>query len=102
MADDENVGGKLLGGIKIMYVNSRTCVIVKGSERKYFKTESGVRQGCIMSPWLFNVYTDAMIKKNGNEDEEGGSEVSGGRESGDGLFSCMQMTWFCVVIRMRT
>ena len=25
--------------------------------------DSGVRQGCIMSPWLFNVYMDAVMKE---------------------------------------
>ena len=24
--------------------------------------DSGVRQGCIMSPWLFNVYMGAVMK----------------------------------------
>ena len=25
--------------------------------------DSGVRQGCIMSPWLFNAYIDAVMKE---------------------------------------
>ena len=49
------VGGKLLDGIKSMYVNSLACVRVKGSERECFRINSGVRQGCIMSPWFFNI-----------------------------------------------
>ena len=28
--------------------------------------DNRVRQGCIMFPWLFNIYMDAMIKE-GNE-----------------------------------
>ena len=48
-----DVRGKLLSGIKSMYVDSSACVRVKGGER--FRKDSGVRQGCIMSPWLFNV-----------------------------------------------
>ena len=51
-----DAGGKLLNGIKSMYVNSLPCVRVKGGESQCFKIDSGVRQGCIMSPWLFNVY----------------------------------------------
>ena len=27
------------------------------------RKDSGVRQGCIISPWLFNVYIDAVMKK---------------------------------------
>ena len=47
--------GNLLIGIKNMYVDSSTCVRVKGGETERFKISSGVRQGCIMSPWLSNV-----------------------------------------------
>ena len=38
-----DVGGKLLNGIKSMYVNSLACVRVKGSESEYFRTDSDVR-----------------------------------------------------------
>ena len=57
-----NVGGKLLNSIKSIYVNSLVSVRVKGGERECFRTNSGVTQGCIMSPWLFNVYMDAVMK----------------------------------------
>ena len=28
-----------------------------------FKVTVGLRQGCVMSPWLFNVYMDAVVRK---------------------------------------
>ena len=37
------------------------CVRVKGGESEWFRIDSGVRQGCIMSPYLFNVYIDGVI-----------------------------------------
>ena len=46
-----------------MYVDSLPCVRVKGSKSEWFKRDSGVRQGCIMSHWLLNVYMDAMVKE---------------------------------------
>ena len=46
-----------------MYVNSLACVRVIGGENEWFKIYSGVRQGCIMSPLLFNVYMDALMKE---------------------------------------
>ena len=52
-----------MSGIKSMYVDSSSCVRVKGSESNRFRIDSGVRQGCTMSPWLFNVYMDGMIKE---------------------------------------
>ena len=57
-----DVGGKLLNGLKSMYVNSLVCVRLKGGENDCFRINSGVRQGCILSLWLFNVYMDAMRK----------------------------------------
>ena len=38
-----NVGGKLLSGIKSMYVDSSACVRVKGGESQRFRIDSGVR-----------------------------------------------------------
>ena len=60
-----NMGGKLLGGIKSMYVDSLFCVRVKGGMSERFRIARGVRQGCIMSPWLFNVrvYMEAVMKE---------------------------------------
>ena len=40
-----DVSGKLLNGIKSMYVNSLACVRVKGGERECFRIDRGVRQG---------------------------------------------------------
>ena len=55
-----DVGGKLLNGIKSIYVNSLACVRVKGGESEGFRINSCVRQGCFMSPWLFNVYMETQ------------------------------------------
>ena len=53
-----------------------------------FRIDSGVRQGCILSPWLFNVHMDVVMKD---------VKIGMGRrgESGDCLDSCMQKTRFC-------
>ena len=50
-----DVGDKLLGGIKSMYVDSLACVRVKVGVSEQFSIDNWVRQGFIMSPWLFNV-----------------------------------------------
>ena len=57
------MGGKLLNGIKSMYIDSSVCIRVKGGESKQFRIDSKVREGCIMSPWLFNVYMDGVMKE---------------------------------------
>ena len=58
-----DVRGKLLSGIKNMHINKLPCVKVKGGESEQFKLDSVVRQGCITSPWLFNIYTDGVMKE---------------------------------------
>ena len=56
-----DVWGKLLSGIKSMYIDSSACIKVKGFESEQFRIDSGVRHGCIMSSWLFNVYMDEVM-----------------------------------------
>ena len=58
-----DVGGKLLSRIRSIYIDSLACVRVKGGENQKFRIDSGVRQGFIISPWLFNVYVDAVMKE---------------------------------------
>ena len=42
--------------------NGLDSVRVKGGESGCLRIENGERQGCIMTPWLFNVYIDAVMK----------------------------------------
>ena len=58
-----------------VYVNSLVFVRVKGCEGECFSVDSGVKQVCIMSPWLFNVYVEDGGE---NGDGEEGSEISRG------------------------
>ena len=30
---------------------------------EWFPVSVGLRQGCMMSPWLFNVYMDGVVRK---------------------------------------
>ena len=49
--------------VKTIYVNRQACVGIKSRESEFFKIDSGMRQGCIMSPLLFNVYMDTVMKE---------------------------------------
>ena len=81
-------GGKLLGGIKSMYADSLVCVKVKWGGSEQFRIDSVVRQGSIMSLWLFK---GAVMKK-----LKMGLGRMGVRSleemNRDSLASCMQMT----------
>ena len=71
-----DVGSKLLNGIKSIYVNSLAYVRVKEGESECIRIDSGVRQVCVMSPWLFNLYIHSVMELEMGMGE--GSEISGG------------------------
>ena len=49
-----NVGGNCFDLIKSLYVNSTGSVRIGGSQTQSFQYARDVRQGCILSPLLFN------------------------------------------------
>ncbi len=36
---------------------------MNGELSESFKVEVGVRQGCVMSPWLFNIFMDGCMRE---------------------------------------
>ena len=63
------IGGRLLRGVKSLYVGSKACVRV-GNEvsewspvSEWFPVRVGLRQGCVMLPWLFNLYIDGVVRE---------------------------------------
>ena len=57
------VGGKLLKAVQSFYMNSRACVLMGNEASECFPGNVGLRQGCVMSPWLFNVYMDGVVRE---------------------------------------
>lgn len=57
------VGGKLLMAVKSFYRNAMANVKVGDKLSESFEVNVGVRQGCVMSAWLFNIYMDGVIRE---------------------------------------
>ena len=57
------VGGRLLKAVRSMYADSKACVRVGDEMSDWFSVEVGLRQGCVMSPWLFNLYMDGVVRE---------------------------------------
>ncbi len=57
------VGGKLLSAIKSFYEEPSTCVKISGETSEHFEIQVGLRQGCVMLPWLFNIYMDGVMRE---------------------------------------
>ena len=43
----------------------------------WFQIGKGVRQGCILSPYLFNLYAEYIIQNGGVDEKQGGIKISG-------------------------
>ena len=57
------IGGRLLRGVKSLYGGSKACVRVGNEMSEWFPVRVGLRQGCVMSPWLFNLYIDGVVRE---------------------------------------
>ena len=57
------VGGNLLKAVKSFYVDSRARVWVGNDLSEWFPVNVGLSQGCVMSPWFLNVYTDGVVQE---------------------------------------
>ena len=65
-----NIGTNLIQVIKNLYNKATSAVLFNGSMEDWFRTTVGVRQGCLLSPTLFNIFLD-RIMTDASEDHEG-------------------------------
>ena len=61
--------------LEALYNDQSAVIRWNGRHSSAFKIESGVRQGCIISPHLFNLYTESVIRE--AEIEEMGIKIGG-------------------------
>ena len=50
------VDGKFYSIIESIYINDKTCVKIGDMRSSFFSPDKGVRQGCVLSTTLFNIY----------------------------------------------
>lgn len=46
-----------------LYLDSSCCVRTENGTTSYFPINTGVRQGCVLSPFLFNMALDSIMRK---------------------------------------
>ena len=71
-----NISTNLIQVIKNLYDKATSAILFNGSIGDWFRTTIGVRQGCLLSPTLFNICLE-RIMTDSLEDHEGAVSVGG-------------------------
>ena len=82
---DLGVRGRMWRVIKRMYEASRSAVLLDGEKSASFSVEQGVAQGCSLSPILFSVFINDLLKE--VEKAELGIHLGEGGKIGGMLFA---------------
>ena len=49
--------------VQSFYVDSRVCVWVGNDVSEWFSVNVRLSLSCVMSPWLFNLYMDGVVRQ---------------------------------------
>ena len=63
IAEYYGVPARIVELLRSWYAGINSCVRLDGEDGEWFPIRTGLRQGCVMSPSLFNIYMDAMMRK---------------------------------------
>ena len=83
-----NINSSIIWAIENLYNKAQRAVLFNGSTGEWFRTTAGVRQGCLLSPTLLNIFLERIMCE-ALDDHEGRSA------SEDDLLptSALQMKW---------
>ena len=56
-------GDGLVRAVQTMYMECDARVKVGEKHSEWFTVDQDTRQGCSLSPWLFNVFVDTIVKE---------------------------------------
>ena len=71
-----NIGKRLISTIQQLYANATSAVLAHNVTGEWFHTTVGVRQGCLLSPSLFNIFLE-RIMIDALEEHEGTISIGG-------------------------
>ena len=63
--------------LRNLYAGQEATVRTRHGITDWFKIGKGVRQDCILSPCLFNLYADYIMRNAGLDDAQAGIKISG-------------------------
>ena len=68
--------------LRNLYASQEATVRTGHGTTDWFQIGKGVRQGCILSPYLFNLYAEYIMRNAGLEETQAGIKI-GGRNIND-------------------
>ena len=63
--------------LRNLYAGQESTVRTGHGTTDWFQIGKAVRQGCILSPCLFNLYADYIMRNSGLEEAQAGSKIAG-------------------------
>ena len=63
--------------LRNLYAGQEVRVRTRHGTMDWFKIGKGVHQGCILSPCLFNLYAEYIMRNAGLEEEQAGIKIAG-------------------------
>ena len=63
--------------LRNLYAGQEATVRTGHGTTDWFPIGKGVHQGCILSPWLFNLYEKYIIRNTGLEEAQAGIKIAG-------------------------
>ena len=63
--------------LRNLYVGKKATVRTRHGTKDWFQTGKGVHQGCILSPCLFNLYAEYIMRHTGLEETQAGINMPG-------------------------
>ena len=57
------ISSKIVNIIKNLYLDTKCAVVIDGQITNWFTVNVGVRQGCLLSPTLFNIFLEYVMKE---------------------------------------
>ena len=63
--------------LRNLYVSQEATVRYRHGKMDWFQIGKGVRQGCILSPCLFNLYAEYIMRNAGLDDSQAGIKIAG-------------------------
>ena len=63
--------------LRNLYTGQKATVRTGHGTTDWFQIGKGVHQGCILSPWLFNLYAEYIMRNTGLEEAQAGIKFAG-------------------------